>query len=251
MHEPDCMSQARLYLMDVEGTVAPLSLVTEQLFPYARAHFAEFLKKSAGDAAVREDLALLGEENRAEKSTGIPRLPLVDHPEQVETPRFRLDAFTYLIWLMDRDRKSTALKSLQGKVWRAGFESGRLKGTLFADVPPAFTRWAAKGQVAIYSSGSVTAQMLLFRHSTYGDLTHLISGYFDTHTGPKTAGASYAAIAAAMGVDAGAVLFFSDVVRELDAAAEAGCETRLVVRDGNAPIEAAHQHCAIESFAGL
>jgi enolase-phosphatase E1 len=93
--------------------------------------------------------------------------------------------------------------------------------------------------------------MLLFRHSTYGDLTHLISGYFDTHTGPKTAGASYAAIAAAMGVDAGAVLFFSDVVRELDAAAEAGCETRLVVRDGNAPIEAAHQHCAIESFAGL
>ena len=38
------MRAPRLYLLDVEGTVAPISLVTEQLFPYARAHFEEFLQ---------------------------------------------------------------------------------------------------------------------------------------------------------------------------------------------------------------
>ena len=43
-------------------------------------------------------------------------------------------------------------------------------------------------------------------------------------------------------LDTGAVLFFSDVVRELDAAREAGCQTRLVVREGNAPVENAHEH---------
>ena len=75
---------------------------------------------------------------------------------------------------MDRDRKSTALKSLQGKIWKAGFETGELKGTLFEDVPAAFGRWSESGKVAIYSSGSVEAQRLFFRHSNFGDLTPLI-----------------------------------------------------------------------------
>ena len=88
---------------------------------------------------------------------------------------------------MDRDRKSTALKSLQGRIWKGGFERGELKGTLFDDVPAALERWSSVGHVAIYSSGSVAAQMLLFRHSNFGDLTALISGYFDTRTGPKAA----------------------------------------------------------------
>ena len=47
------------------------------------------------------------------------------------------------------------------------------------------------------------------------------------------------------------MLFLSDVVRELDAAREAGCETRLVMRQGNPPVEDAHGHAAVESFAFL
>jgi enolase-phosphatase E1 len=242
------VSEPKIYLLDVEGTVAPISLVSEQLFPYARTHFADFLRKSRGNANVYADLALLAEENRAEKESGLPRLPVVTHIEQVETPRFRLDAMVYLTWLMDRDRKSTALKSLQGKIWKTGFESGKLKGTLFADVSEAFTRWAKEGKVAIYSSGSVEAQQLLFRYSTYGDLTSLITSYFDTRTGAKADRASYAAIAAQLGVEPGQVVFFSDVVRELDAAREAGCVTRLVVREGNAPVEDAHGHAAIDTL---
>src|SRR5579872_2327029 len=84
-------NEPRVYLLDVEGTVAPLSLVTDQLFPYARAHFEMFLKRHAGDAAVREDLMLLAEENHAETVAGVPRIANVARPEEVETPRFRLD----------------------------------------------------------------------------------------------------------------------------------------------------------------
>jgi methionine salvage enolase-phosphatase E1 len=39
----------RLYLLDVEGTVAPISLIYEQLFPYAREHFEEFLEEHDAD----------------------------------------------------------------------------------------------------------------------------------------------------------------------------------------------------------
>jgi enolase-phosphatase E1 len=236
----------RLYLLDVEGTVAPISLVNEQLFPYARAHFLAFLEENKMDPAVATDLDFLLAESHLEADTIAPRIADV---EDISA------AIAYLNWLMNRDRKSTALKSLQGKVWKAGFESGQLKGTLFADVPAALGRWAARGQVAIYSSGSVEAQRLLFRHSIFGDLTPLIAGYFDTRTGPKQASSSYTAIAAAMHVDPNEVLFFSDVVGELNPAREAGCQTRLMVRPGNAPIENArgdvHGHGVVESFASL
>lgn len=242
-------TRPRIYLLDVEGTVAPISLVTEQLFPYARIHVHDFvLRNLRDDPAVRADLVLLWEENQAETDPTSPRLSGVDSPE-LDHPQFTVAAMMYFNWLMDRDRKSTALKSLQGKIWKSGFESGALKGILFADVLPALERWSSHAQVAIYSSGSVGAQRLLFRYSSFGDLSGLIAAHFDTRTGAKWDRLSYAAIAAAMQVAPGEVRFYSDVVRELDAAREAGCETRLVVREGNAPVEDAHEHPVIDSFA--
>jgi enolase-phosphatase E1 len=229
----------KLFLLDVEGTIAPLSLVYEQLFPYARAHFEKYLQQHAADAGVVSDLAMLAEENAGENDEEAPKFA---------TPEYWDEAIPYLNWLMDRDRKSTALKSLQGRIWKGGFERDELQGTLFEDVPKALERWSTAAHVAIYSSGSVAAQLLLFRHSNYGDLTHLISGYFDTRTGPKTAKTSYESIASAMGCEPREVMFFSDAVRELDPAREAGCHTRLVMREGNAPVDDAHGHRRIKSF---
>ena len=239
------MTTPRLYLLDIEGTVAPVSLVAEQLFGYARVHFAEFFAEKRDDADVRADLALLAEENKAESDAERPAF------DGVDAGHGWTEAVTYAHWLMARDRKSTALKSLQGKIWKSGFESGELKGTLFDDVPPALERWSERAHVAIYSSGSTAAQRLLFQYSTFGDLTACIAGYFDTRTGAKVASESYKAIAEAMGVAVGDVVFFSDVLRELDAAREAGCQTRLVVREGNAPVDDGHGHTAIDSFDAL
>jgi len=229
----------RLFLLDVEGTVAPMSLVYEQLFPYARTHFERYLQSHSGEQGVINDLIALAEERVKETDASAPEFSNPDYWDQ---------ALPYLNWLMDRDRKSTALKSLQGRIWKGGFEREELKGTLFADVPGALERWSSAGHVAIYSSGSVAAQMLLFRHSNFGDLTDRISGYFDTRTGPKTAAASYASIASAMDCEPSEVMFFSDAVRELDAAREAGCHTRIVMREGNAPVDDAHGHRKIKSF---
>jgi len=238
----------RLYLLDIEGTVAPLTLTSGVLFPYARRHFEEFLRERSKDDDVHADLALLAEENRAETDLSCPKIA---GAPGLDFETWEGSALRYLLWLMDRDRKSTALKSLQGKIWKAGFESGELKGTFFPDVPPALERWSKIARVAIYSSGSVEAQQLLFSHSTAGDLTPLLSGYFDTRTGAKTASASYAAIAETMQVATGEILFLSDVVRELDAAREAGCRTRLVVRPGYAPVEDARGHAVLRTFENV
>jgi enolase-phosphatase E1 len=143
---------------------------------------------------------------------------------------------------MDQDRKSTGLKSLQGKIWEEGYRSGELKGEVYPDVLPALERWRRKGiDVAIFSSGSVQAQRSLFRNSVAGELTRFIRSYFDTTTGPKRDPESYARIAAALERSPSEVLFVSDVAAELDAARTAGMRTAVCVRGpGSAPSTGGH-----------
>ena len=132
---------------------------------------------------------------------------------------------------MDQDRKSTGLKSLQGRIWEEGYRSGELEGEVYPDVLPALERWRKQGiDIAIFSSGSVQAQRSLFRNSVAGDLTRFIGGYFDTTTGPKREPESYARIAAALKRSPPDVLFVSDIAAELDAARTAGMRTALCVR---------------------
>jgi len=37
---------------------------------------------------------------------------------------------------MDQDRKSTALKTLQGIIWRTGYQQGDFHGHIYDDVTP-------------------------------------------------------------------------------------------------------------------
>jgi enolase-phosphatase E1 len=229
-------------LLDIEGTTTPVEFVTETLFPYARARFPAFLEAAAEEPAVRADLAALRAEHGREAG---PETPPAWRGED------RKAALAYLSWLMDRDRKSTALKALQGRVWARGFQEGRLVAPVYADVAPALRRWHAEGREAcIFSSGSVAAQRLLFAHSTAGDLSPLLAAFFDTTTGPKREAASYRRIAAARGRAPEAGLLLYDVPEELEAAAGAGMQVALVVRPPrSAP--AGVSHAVVASFDGL
>jgi enolase-phosphatase E1 len=104
----------------------------------------------------------------------------------------------------------------------------------------------------VYSSGSVPAQKQFFGFSEAGDLTGLVSGWFDTEVGGKREADSYRTIVKAIGVPAGQIVFLSDVVEELDAARDAGLQTRLLDRLDDYPMprsgEATHGHERAENF---
>jgi 2,3-diketo-5-methylthio-1-phosphopentane phosphatase len=119
---------------------------------------------------------------------------------------------------------------------------------VFDDVPPALERWYRRGvDVRIFSSGSILAQRLLFSTTRFGDLTRYLSGYYDTTRGPKSDPASYGWIAESFGLTAREILFLSDVTRELDAASNAGMQTRLCVRPGNHS-QPEHDHVIVRTF---
>lgn len=214
-------------LLDIEGTTTPVAFVFGVLFPYARDRVASFLANQGQAPEVQADLALLQQEYATEAPA--PTLPVWSGTEPVA-------AVPYIHYLMDCDRKSTGLKSLQGKLWNQGYTEGSLKSQLFEDVRPAIERWHRAGKrIYIYSSGSIQAQKLLFGNTQAGDLTPLFQGYFDTTTGSKKELASYQQITAVIDLPATQILFISDVTAELKAAQTAGLQTLLSQRPGNAP----------------
>jgi len=238
-------SGVKAILLDVEGTTTPLAFVSDRLVPYARAHLQRHVEQHAAEPEYARLLEQLRGEHQRDREAGQP-VPAISE-EPAATPLGPVLA--YLDWLMNRDRKSTTLKDLQGRVWEEGYRRGELQGEVFADVPGAFSRWRAQGlELGIFSSGSVLAQQLLFRYLSAGDLTGHLRWHFDTAVGPKGDAASYHRIAAAMTLPPQTVLFLSDVVRELDAARAAGLQTRLVVRPGNAAVRERHSHIVTETF---
>ncbi len=232
----------RAILLDIEGTTTPLDFVYQVLFPYARSHAQEFVVRHGASPDVREDLNALREENLEDARRGLDP-PALQNDEAAES------LVAYVQWLIDHDRKSTPLKSLEGKIWEEGYKSGELRSQVFEDVPPALERWRELQQtVSIFSSGSVLAQKLLFGHSTAGDLTPYLSSYFDTTAGSKIDPGSYERIASALQSSTPEVVFISDMTSELDAAKAAGLQTLLCLRPGNRP-QPVSNHPWIRSFA--
>lgn len=226
-------------LLDIEGTTTPIDFVHKTLFPFAKNKIGEYVAENFD--AIGLEIELLKKEYKK------------DFSEQIYGRDFREDKpetiVDYLKFLIETDRKSTPLKSLQGKVWQAGYESGEIESVIFEDVPRAFERWKSEEKrIAIYSSGSVLAQKLIFKYSNFGDLTNYISNYFDTNTGHKRETESYVKIAHALNHPPKRVAFVSDILQELDAAKTAGFETFLSIREGNAETMNQAKHRPIHSF---
>ena len=234
-------------LLDIEGTTSSVDFVYNTLFPFASAHVETFLHQHSADPEIKR----LVSELRAEQAADAAKDPQLGVWMRGTAEEEIATAAKYVRHLIALDRKTTPLKTLQGKIWEEGFRSGELRGDVYDDVPRAFERWNAEGKrIAIFSSGSVQAQRLLFGHSKAGDLTKYIGAYFDTATGPKRERASYSAIATTLGIDAARILFVSDVEAELDAAREAGMQTAWMLRPGT-PRPETTQHATIDDFDQL
>lgn len=227
--------QSRGVLLDIEGTTSAVAYVYDVMFPFARKALDAFLETHWDDTQLDSVKAQFTDDAGGRA---------FDDWRSLRDEAVRL---------MEGDVKATGLKQLQGLIWEDGFRTGELRAHVYDDVAPALAAWRDAGvDIRIYSSGSVHAQKLFFGHSEAGDLLPYYTGHYDTTTGPKREAASYAAIAENWGIAPEKILFLSDVTEELNAARDAGLQTALVNRPGNAePTAADPPHAAIDSFAEL
>jgi enolase-phosphatase E1 len=201
----------RAVLTDIEGTTSSLSFVKDVLFPYARQALPQYIRahESRLRSLTADIAATVGKSSLTTQET-------VD----------------ILLQWMDEDRKITPLKTVQGMIWKTGYEAGELQSHVYEDAVRALQKWHAAGlALYVYSSGSIEAQKLLFSHTPQGDLQPLFSGYFDTTTGPKLESRSYETIVGSLQLPAQAVVFLSDHEGEIHAASAAGLPTVLLARE--------------------
>jgi enolase-phosphatase E1 len=219
-------------LTDIEGTTSSIHFVHEVLFPYAAKNLPEFIRNNHAEPEVSsalQDVAALA---------GIAANDLEALISQL------------LRWISD-DKKVTPLKSLQGLVWEHGYRNGDYQAHIYADALASLQAWHQQGlDLYVYSSGSVYSQKLFFEFNEGGDLSSLFKGYFDTVTGAKRETESYQKIQKTIGKPASEILFLSDIVEELDAAAEVGMHTAWLQRDA-AKIEHHPHHRCVRSFADI
>lgn len=234
------MDQSTLYknvILDIEGTVCPISFVKDQLFPYFLQQLPSYLDKYE-----------------------FPLNPNKESTDKIETILTQFDSsiysnkkslLSYIEKLVRDDIKDPILKQLQGFIWEQGYTTGTIMAPLFEDAIEAMKLWSILCDgLYIYSSGSVKAQKLLFGNvkvSTVSNkfecanMNNLITDYFDTvNIGKKTDVESYEKILDAIGVkeeeDKKKCLFLSDNPLEVSAAISSGMTSFIVEKPGNYPL---------------
>jgi enolase-phosphatase E1 len=206
--------------MDIEGTTTSVSFVYEVLFPYFQNNIQR-LEKVKNLKQVKQAFDQVKE--------------IVRNEENIELNSVQEIIDKLLIWSKE-DRKVTPLKTLQGVLWQTGYKTGEIVGHVYTEVPVKLMEWKKKGlRMGIFSSGSVTAQKLLFGYTATGDLNRYLEHYFDTKTGSKRDVNTYKEIARKINFEPKHILFLSDIFEELEAANAAGFKTIQLIRPGTEP----------------
>ena len=206
----------RAIIVDTAGTTTDLNFIQDVLFPYSKKAMADFLTKNQDNALVDYCIS--------------------DVKDIALEPDATLERVTEILnqWI-EEDRKVTPLKTLQGLIWKQGYNRSEFKGHIYPDFIDNIERIiAANIRIYSFSSGSVDAQKLLFSHTDAGDLTTHFSGHFDTRTGNKLDKQAYSNICNTISLKPKQMLFISDMVEELKAADAAGMLTSQMVREPNA-----------------
>jgi enolase-phosphatase E1 len=220
---PDPLAvSARVVVLDIEGTTSAAGFILGDLYDYARPRLAAWIDEHASDPAIAEARQQVIADANLARDASTEAIVAVLHQ-----------------W-MERDVKATPLKTIQGQIWAEGFERAEISSHFFDDVIPKLREWHGHGVgFAVFSSGSIASQVPWFRHSPDGDLTALITEFFDTvSAGPKKESASYDAIAAALEVPAAELVFFTDNPGEVSAALAAGWQVVAFSRAGEPFFEA-------------
>ena len=208
--------EIKCVLMDIEGTTTSVSFVYDVLFPYFLTNVDKLLFNDSVEVVAAFDEV----KELVKNESGLELLS-------------RQDCINQLVLWCKEDRKVTPLKFLQGVIWEEGYLAGTLVSHVYDDVPHSLKEWYDNNiELAIFSSGSVEAQKLIFKFANQGDLSNYLSAYFDTVTGPKRETNTYKIIADQLQFPASSILFLSDIREELMAAEEAGMQTIQLVRPG-------------------
>lgn len=107
-------------VLDIEGCTTSISFVKETLFPFVLEHIENYAN-ALQPTEYNEVLEALKDDLTDEHKSKIGDLN---------------DVASIVRFMVQSDLKLASLKSLQGQMWKSGYEKGDIKGHVFADMVP-------------------------------------------------------------------------------------------------------------------
>ncbi len=214
--------EIKAIVIGIKGVISSLSFVKDTLLPYAYNNLPDYVWDH------EKEIEQIINDVRKEENN-----PDLNVEEVIEV----------LLRYIDEDKKKTPLNTLQEMIWEEGYRSGELVTHIYDDAFHGLRRWKDQHiDLYVYSSGFLLlAQKLLLAYTKQGDLTSFFSGYYDTGMGSKKLPESYEKIAADIDVHVSEILFISDNIEEISAAACAGMNVIILDRDREMPNSYGHQ----------
>jgi len=206
-------------VLSLEGVLARREYFAE-LARFAYVEAAPWLRARWDQPEVRALVAELHRQQRRDLAMGRNVTFFDDNDPEA--------AIAYALQLLREDRADTPAGDLRTCLWGEAFESGRLDGELFSDVPAALGRWRKAGvTVCLFAGVPVDLQ-----RRVVGNLQPLIDRWYGPERGRCEDHASYAAIAADLSLDVGQLLVVVATVPAAYAALDAGAQAVLMERQG-------------------
>jgi enolase-phosphatase E1 len=123
-------SKVHIILLDIEGTTTPIDFIYQTLFPYASRKMESFIYKHFKEPEVMSLIQQLYTQHQIDERQGLQPPTWIDKAAAAADDELQLlhSVVAYSRWLISKDSKCTALKSLQGKIWQEGYTTGELRG---------------------------------------------------------------------------------------------------------------------------
>lgn len=202
--------------MDIEGTTSSISFVRETLSQYSKDNLINFLECEFSNKANNEIQEALKE---------ISKIGL---DERLYTGAFNQEiALRVLLHLINNNNEAKGLKTIQHFQWKAAYQSKKLVGHVYPDVPECLQEWKEqKIKLGLCSSDSTSKNHLLFSHTKYGNLQELFDFNFEIIDSSRES------IQKDVGYSVDKILFLSTNPSRLESAKKLGLNVIQVTRNG-------------------
>ncbi|KAF6129872.1 enolase-phosphatase 1 [Phyllostomus discolor] len=117
------------------------------LFPYIKENVKEYLQIHWEEEECQQDVSLLRKQAEEDSHLiGAVPIPAASENGADDAQQTIQAVVDNVCWQMSLDRKTTALKQLQGHMWRAAFTAGRVKADLLTVtlIPRLDTKWRVR-----------------------------------------------------------------------------------------------------------
>ncbi|RWS30434.1 enolase-phosphatase E1-like protein [Leptotrombidium deliense] len=225
------------------GTITSVKWEDEVVIPFIKNNLRSFIDAHWSDMRLADILSNLRSESldhrfRFEHDD----CPIVSGDEDGEQ-NVKKSMVDYLIWQINKKNESESNYAIQRDIRQEAMAKGALKTHLFEDVKPAFDMWSKNMNIYLYTSIGIEDLKFLLQHTTVGDLTPTIKGYFsqkESNAAKMVANSLPDFIKYATSINLNKtpakVLIVTSFGKEAKASADAGMESILVKRTGNTKI---------------